>query len=222
MIEHVGNQVSEENLSEAEQIEFFFAPPVPQQQSGRQSTLHLLRRELQDCFVGEFFANEFEPLSMPAAKHRRLFATCLVLWSGIDLSAKFYAGTVDGSVADRFKTFVREVMLAQHKLAEEGRAITPDVLYYGLRNPMVHSFGLTSGKHFSVYLSGGNAEFLVYKHSDSQYVVNIGALYGAFINSIQIYRSRLDEPDLRTRFLTMFPTLGSMGVTTVEQRPFRG
>ena len=48
-----------------EQIDFFFAPPLPMQSGESLSTLHLNRREVQDCLIA----------------------------AGIDLLAKFYAGS---------------------------------------------------------------------------------------------------------------------------------
>jgi hypothetical protein len=74
-----------------EQIDFFFAPPLPMQTGSASSTLHLNRREVQDCLIGDVVAED-KVLSDPRPRHR-LFATVMVIASGVDLLAKFYAGS---------------------------------------------------------------------------------------------------------------------------------
>lgn len=208
-------------MTEDEQIEFFFAPPVPAQPPGRQSTLYLLRRELQDCLIGEHLADERAPITM-YARHRRGFATCLVLWAGIDLLAKFYAGEPDDkNVGKKFKTFVRDVvfmpLVERLQVEDEILDVGPDVLYQGLRNPMVHSFGLHSGRAVEVTLHLGRADYFFMRHPSVEfpntYAVSLIGLYAAFLLSIQDYRQKvLSDPAIRANFLKAYPLIGSINV----------
>ena len=79
-------------------------------QSGESlSTLHLNRREVQDCLIA----------------------------AGIDLLARFYAGSDrSGKVADRIIQFAKQFVFTGQPSAQT----FADVLNYGCRNPMLHSF----------------------------------------------------------------------------------
>ena len=124
-----------------EEVDFFFAPPLPEQASKVRSTLHLLRREMQDCLIGTVVPeNEF--IAYPGERHR-LFATLMVIMCGIELLGKFYAGNdAPGGVYDRFKSFAKEFILAGSRAPEE----FADVLYYGCRNTVIHSFNVREKK----------------------------------------------------------------------------
>ena len=144
-----------------ELIEFFFMPPhvAPHlaQQGFLTSSLYLNRREAQDCWLGKVIDEQFAVVD---AESNRLFATVMVIVSGIDLLSKFYAGKdgIKGS-GKRFKRFAERYMFGScpspQRLAE--------VLYLGCRNPMLHSFTLyidydrdqppTIYKRFSISLS---------------------------------------------------------------------
>ena len=71
-----------------EQIDFFFAQPFPKQPGPFFSSLHLARQEMQDCLIGTVVAED-AILVYPGKRHR-LFATVMVIMSGIDLLAQFY------------------------------------------------------------------------------------------------------------------------------------
>jgi hypothetical protein len=73
-----------------DQIDFFFAPPLPMQTGSPVITLHLNRREVQDCLLGDVIPED-RVLADP--RRHRLFATAMVILAGIDLLAKFYAGS---------------------------------------------------------------------------------------------------------------------------------
>jgi hypothetical protein len=126
-------------MTPQEQIKFFFAPPLPPQ-SGRVSPLHLLRREAQLCLIGDVIPEDHV---MSDHRRDRLFATSLVIMAGIDLLAKCYRGDDnDRQVADRFTTFAEDFIFTGQASASE----FADVLYYGWRNPLVHSFTMHSRK----------------------------------------------------------------------------
>lgn len=150
------------DLPPDEQIDFFFAPPLPHQEpvDGYRSTLHLLRRELQDCLVGRLYRDELAPVAK-VEKHRRVFATALVIWTGMDLLAKCHAGRPDpNDVGAKFKKYVDDIIVPRGGFVITDKPSTPEaeisetageVLYHGMRNPMTHSFNL-SASEFDVIL----------------------------------------------------------------------
>ena len=87
-----------------EQIDFFFAPPLPRQTGVSRSPLHLARQEMQDCLIGTLVAED--AISAHSGDPHRLFATVMVIMSGIDLLAKFHAGSESAGVHHRFTAFV--------------------------------------------------------------------------------------------------------------------
>jgi hypothetical protein len=123
----------------AEDIAFFFADPsavghAPHQLRGKVSTLYLVRKESQDCFVGKTLARADLALKLPRSRYRRLFATSMVLFAGLDLLAKFYEGDDDRRrIGHRFHAFVRDEM---QLTAAEATAL------WSVRNTIMHSFGL--------------------------------------------------------------------------------
>lgn len=125
-----------------EQIEFFFAPPLPPQLGSSKSTLHLNRQEAQDCLIGTVVP-EADVVSDSRRRHR-LFATAMVIAAGIDRLGKFYAGTDKSGgkmgVGDRIIEFAERFMFTGQPSART----FAEVLYYGCRNPMLHAFTLPS------------------------------------------------------------------------------
>jgi len=61
-----------------EKIAFFFAPLLPIQWGGTYSSLHLLRREAQDCLIGTVL-DEDEVIAQALREPHRLFATLMVV-----------------------------------------------------------------------------------------------------------------------------------------------
>src|SRR4030095_1218971 len=70
-----------------EQIDFFFAGPDPEQTGDLRSTLHLVRREVQDCLIGKV-VDESQVVTVAREEPHRLVATMMVLMAGVDLLAK--------------------------------------------------------------------------------------------------------------------------------------
>lgn len=98
---------------------------------GRHSVPYLLRREAQECLIGEIVA-ESKVLSSP--RRRRLFATMMVVLAGVDLLGKFYAGNdAKGGVGPRFVDFSVDCLGLPRNEAER---------LYIVRNCLMHSFGL--------------------------------------------------------------------------------
>jgi len=208
----------------AEEIDFFFAPPTPQQPPGRVSRLHLLRRELQDCIVGgEPTNDELAPLRRPPEEWHRLFATCLVLWAGVDLLSKFYFGKPEGTTGAEFQRFARRMlMLKPNRLSAKRQA---EILYVGMRSPMVHAFGLhTAGQPattkrparapIKVTLAFGRdlGYFVARDAAPHTYDVNFTQLYARFILSIGRYRATLKSAERRRHFRKVFREIGTINM----------
>src|SRR5262245_43756308 len=115
----------------ASRLEFLFRPPssnpiVP----GRNSTLHLIRRECQEtlCNIKRTVPDNRFPVSR---NPHRLFASVSVVCTAFDLLSKFRFG--DRSVGPAFKRVLKKYGGLS---AVEARRI------YDARNAMVHAFGI--------------------------------------------------------------------------------
>lgn len=197
-----------------EQITLFFTPPETTQ-TGTVSTLHLARREAQDCLIGgaavvpEDEAIRFT-LQHPDQLHR-LFATTMVIVSAVDLLAKFYAGSdKQGKVGNRIQTFAKRFLFAGHRDPD----LFAEVLYEGLRNPLLHSFTFHNDT-YSISLISGHPNLLIASNPNDQkhFVLGVEALYKAFVESVNAYHAELrSSSELQGRFATMFPRYGTISV----------
>ncbi|HEU5452486.1 MAG TPA: hypothetical protein VFU76_10895 [Terriglobales bacterium] len=116
-------------------VDFFFTPPTVDPARHRRddqsySVLYLLRREAQDCLIGTVI-DEAAVRDYPGDKHR-VFASTMVLLSGIDLLGQFLHPT--GSVEARFTRFVTTYLYPND--ADAAAAL------YAVRNALMHTFGL--------------------------------------------------------------------------------
>ena len=75
-----------------QKIDLFFKNPAEQPDGSIQGVLYLLRREVQDCFIGKVVPED-QVIAESQKDRHRLFATVMVIMAGIDLLAKFYAGS---------------------------------------------------------------------------------------------------------------------------------
>jgi hypothetical protein len=192
-----------------QKIDFFFAPPLPRQPGPQVSTLHLARREAQDCLVDDVHS-ETSVLGMDL-KHRRMFATTGVM-SAIDLLAKFHAGADDTGVGgERFKTFLREYVVRE--TAEPGEFAA--AIYKGCRNPLIHSFGLHSRTH-TVLLLGDKDGLPVIQRDPgdrTRFLVSVEGLFWQFIVAVGEFEHAVrTTPDLQVRFEPMFDMYGVLTV----------
>jgi hypothetical protein len=207
----------------SEQIDFFFAPPLPEQGGSLKSILHLNRREVQDCLLGDVIA---EDQVVSDSRNHRLFATVMVIAAGIDLLGKFYAGSDKiggpGGVGDRIIDFAERFMFAEQPIAHE----LAEVFYFGCRNPMLHSF-TPHNDRFRITLTNELPSGAIWRATAPDgsiaYVVSVRGLYKAFIDAINRYRVELDkDPDLQAKFAAMFPDYGSIGFFSVIVQPVKG
>ena len=194
-----------------EQIDFFFAPPLPLQAGAVRSPLYLVRQEMQDCLIGTLVAED-AIITHPGERHR-LFATVMVIMSGIDLLAKFHAGNdASGGVYDRFKAFVSAFIFARYPAPDE----YADVLYYGCRNPLLHSFNVRQKKYaIAVIEKGSGTPVWRIKGHPTGFVISVEGLVQAFVKAVHDYETAVRaKADLQANFSAMFPDYGSIGVQT--------
>ncbi|HEY9684285.1 MAG TPA: hypothetical protein V6C86_22085 [Oculatellaceae cyanobacterium] len=108
-----------------DRLDFFFrdptTEPVIQPGNNRFSNLYLLRRDINTCFASA-----------------AIWPGVMGIMAGIDLVAKFHAGTDVTGVGDRFRTFVDQYITHDAPNSE---------VIYQLRNSMLHSFGLYSKRN---------------------------------------------------------------------------
>jgi hypothetical protein len=138
----------------------------------------------------------------------------MAILAGVDLLAKFYAGTDRGSVADRFRRFSGDYFHLSGLEAEQ---------LYQLRNAMMHSFGLYSRveKHgtiiaqywFVVGADRSGTGKLVEPHPGDHYFVGIRTLHDAFEAAVGEYhhdlqRSDKDGDDLMKHFMKVWDHYG--------------
>ncbi len=200
-----------------EQIVFFFAPPLRMQTGGSLSTLHLLRREAQDCLIGNVIEEDLV-VAEANKEHHRLFATTMVLMAGIDLLAKFFAGSDrQGKVGERVKAFSKRYVFENLPSADE----FAEVLYVGCRNPMLHSFTLHN-KEYRITLTTGFTHGVVrrVREQPDLFVISIEGLFLAFVQACRSYEAALRASrDLQAKFTAMFPAYGSIGVQQFVVEP---
>ena len=203
-------------MTPAEQIDFFFAPPLPMQGGSSKSTLHLNRREAQDCLLGDVIAEDHVAAD---PRSHRLFATTMVIAAGIDLLGKFYAGSDKsggpGGVGDRIVEFAERFMFTGQPSAHD----LSEVLYYGCRNPMLHSFTLHNSR-FRITLTNELSSGAIWRATapdgSVSYVVSVRGLYNAYVNAIGRYEAALrGDSKLRANFSAMFPAYAAIGVFSV-------
>lgn len=203
------NQNGRRFMTLSQQIEFFFAPPYPEQPGTVRSPLHLARREAQECILGDVIPDEANVLA--DERRHRLFATTMVMISAIDLLAKFYAGTDKGgrgASEDRFRRFSMRYIFAGLPDAQ----LFARVLWEGCRNPLHHSFTLYSSR-YEIRLYIGPPPGIVSRVAGRKkaFLISVEGLYGSFISATKAYETDLrSTPDLQAKFQLMFPSYGSL------------
>jgi len=199
-----------------EKVQWFFAPPEPEQFGELRSTLHQIRREAQDCLLGRLVPEDRVRTEALRDPHR-LFATTMVLMAGVDLMAKFVVGDEDGSVRDRIVGYASRYMFTGLPSADE----FAEVLYYGCRNPLLHSFNLRS-KKFRVGLTNGMEKGCVVRvvGQGNMFLVSVEGVFEAFIDSLNRYRADLvGDATLQANFRKMYPSYGGLTMQTIVTGP---
>jgi hypothetical protein len=161
-----------------EKIAFFFTPPAPITEVGTLSSLFMLRREAQDCLIGKVIDEDAVIEEAMRGEHR-LFATLMVVAAGVDLLAKFYAGSDDiGGVGARIKNFAARYMFASAK----DPARSAEILYQGIRNPLLHSFTLYDRK-LEIWLVNRQPGFDIIENPQKpgHVLISVEGVYLAFV-----------------------------------------
>jgi hypothetical protein len=196
-------------------IDFFFRPPEDfKERVARHSTLHLLRREIQECLVDDPPREErvfLARLNDPETQLRRLLAAAMLAFAGVDLVAKFYAGTDNGNPGPRFKRFARRYL-----------ALTTDaaVTLWQIRSALMHSFGPydpRGGRRLILDTPPAGNRLTtpaIRQEAGTWYVSPVG-VYRDFVRAIEAYEAdvRGGAPAVRANFDRMFPDYGAMAIS---------
>lgn len=119
-------------------VSFFFEAPNcsvgDHAVGGRVSTLYLLRRELLDT-LGHDPDTVSESEAVARGVQRRAFASSMLMFTLLDLLAKFAYGDKEGEVGKRFTELLAE---------PGGASLPPDhaKVFWFVRNSLMHAFGL--------------------------------------------------------------------------------
>ncbi len=208
------------NLDET--IEFFFTDPTVAVQGDKKSVLYLLRQEAQDSFIGRVMPED-EVVAFSRKEKHRIFATALVLFAGIDLLSKYYAGdNGKGGVGQRIGDFTERYFFRGHGTPQ----VYADVFYVGCRNPLVHSFNLHNAKFGLSLLSNPDmAKSCLWhvKRSANQYAFIIEGLFNDFVKACRAYRADLqtDAAALRANFEKMFGLHGTITTLSLVIEPVK-
>jgi hypothetical protein len=172
---------------------FFEDPAIDHPPPYAYSVLYLLRRDIAYC-MGD------DPSSVKA-----LFPGVMGILAGIDLLAKFHAGSDTSAVGRRFRRFVRQYFGPLSSREQE--------ILYQLRNALMHSFGLYAydGRRRRTYrfeLCDGSGPLLE-PSPDDWFRIHIRTLYEAFERAIEAYHQDLQhDAALEAHFEAMFPRYG--------------
>ncbi len=181
---------------------FFKDPHVPSEVPGEMSTLYLLRKDVWKCYG----CNPDDC----SETTRVLFPGAMTVFCGIDLLAKFYQSD-EGRVGDRFKQYV-EAFFPSGKEQDLPKHI------YGLRNSMMHSFGMRAKRRATGEITYGikveddcSQGFLVELKKDEWYVIDILDLREQFEASIEKFKRHVQRTtSLHETFSDMWDQYGSM------------
>ncbi len=206
---------SEEN----DRITWFFEQPAVRPEShsraGAVSVLYLLRRELIET-LGYDPDTDTEGMVDSGGSQRSLFASTILMFTMVDLLAKYMFGDT-GGIGDRFKKFV---------WSPDGCGLTrvDAELLWAVRNSLVHSFGLPDSAglnktgHEAVGLgqreettSGGFNGLVVVAHRGDDSIVFVDGLFRTVTSAISKYQETLygtGSSDARARFAQAFSTYG--------------
>ena len=179
---------------------FFFEDPSKYRQPpGNYGVLYLLRRDIAVCMG-------IAPASQPNCQEA-LWPGAMAILAGVDLLAKFYAGSDEsGKVGERFKTFIEKYFQPLSPNDKE--------TVYQLRNSLLHSFGLYSktlkNQEYRFILDQKCQQFISSPRPDF-YLINIRVLYQRFEAAVLKYQTDLtSDIELQKNFSLMFPNYGAL------------
>jgi hypothetical protein len=180
---------------------FFLSPRTRISAPNRFSVLYLLRRDIDLCMGVDPDTERDVTLS-----YRALWPGAMAMLAGVDLLAKFLAGSDDGrEVGKRFRRFL-ECFFDVTK-PEDRKAI------YQLRNSLLHSFGLYAqdqkGNVYRFFLTDNGTGPLVSHKPPDQYYVDLRVLHREFERAVKLYQDKLNgDGKLQENFTKMFGNYG--------------
>jgi hypothetical protein len=188
---------------------FFLSPCTRVDPPNWFGVLYLLRRDIDYCMgidpnTGKYLSNPQEPAAAwPGA---------MGIMAGVDLLAKFLAGSDKGGVGRRFCNFLDRYFDTCISSADR-------CVLYQLRNSLLHSFSLYSkdraGKEYRFFLrSAGTAAVISHNQQQPErYYVDLRALHSEFEKAVAAYGAQLDS-DLRLQahFSAMFVNYGRIHI----------
>ena len=185
------------------EADIFFEEPSNNPGSPRDfGVLYLLRRDI-------FLCMGTDPTTRHAIPYAALWPGTMAILAGIDLLAKFYAGSDKiNEVGQRFRKFIGKHL----------GPLSPDdkETVYQLRNSLLHSFGLysetTKGKKYQFALGQNLGQFISSPDTEV-YVIDIRELHRRFESAVLQYQSELQNvTTLQKYFSTLFPKYGAIRI----------
>jgi hypothetical protein len=207
-------------MADTTHIDFFFRPPQDfKGREGQHSTLHLLRREIQECLLDQSPVEEgllLEQLDAPDEPDeprpplRRIIAATILTFAGLDLLATFHAGQGGQRAGPRFKRFARQYLRLNP--ADAGAL-------WQVRSALVHSFGPydpQGGRRvlLTTPAPGSRLTARAIRQEAGTWHVSPVAVYRDLVRAIQAYEAdvRAGAPAIRANFDRMFPHYGTMAI----------
>jgi hypothetical protein len=186
-----------------DKLELFFKDPhVPSEIPGDFSTLYLLRKDAWKCYG-------CDPEGCVETT-KVLFPGAMTVFCGVDLLAKFYQGDV-GQVTGRFKRYVQDFFPASRALPDLSHHV------YGLRNCLMHSFGMRDRLKASGQVTYGikadqeDSTLLVELKQGEWYVIDIVTLHQEFEASVGEFKKHvLRDSGSHQVFSDMWDRYGSI------------
>ena len=139
-------------------------------------------------------------------RYQALWPGAMAIMAGIDLLAKFFAGSNETGAGKRFVEFLE--CCSDVKNADDR-----DVIYQ-LRNSLLHSFGLYSEdkkkkKVYRFFLTDTGTDPLVSPKQGDRYYVDLQVLHREFEKAVKLYREKLNgDGELKKKFDKMFGNYG--------------
>jgi len=182
---------------------FFQEPQNYRNPPGAYGVLYLLRRDIFQCMG-------IDPTTKQPIPHSTLWPGAMAILAGIDLLAKYYAGSDEmGKVGERFRSFLDVYF----------KPIPADDLatIYQLRNSLLHSFGLYSENTYKGittkyhFILGQNLSQFISAQPSDVYVVDIRELHKRFESAVLLYKNDIERDTILQRnFTKLFPKYGAI------------
>jgi hypothetical protein len=213
--------------TQEEFIDWSFQKPsvrmLEHQRSGVCSVLYLLRREIIET-LGYHPDHDTEKTVIDGGSKRRLFASTILMFTALDLLAKYMFGLQRGNGAV-FKEFVQSPKGAGIPRADAE-------LLWSFRNALVHGFSLPDSEQLKMkdhppvglgqrklISSNGLCGHVVVGHEVDAVVVYVDGLYFTVVCAIENYRETLlgsSSSEARKLFEQVFATHGTIRLSQSE------